>query len=90
MDTCHAGHLRSRLSAGQRAQIQQARPQQCYSFQRISAAPDFMHQKADYTSLLLGRDTLRVVGSSVANSLSSANTEASVTLLRRVLLPALV
>lgn len=45
---------------------------------------------AVHTSLLLGRDTLRVVGSRVANSLSSASTEASVTLLSSVLLPALV
>ena len=42
------------------------------------------------TCLELGKETLRVVGSSVANSLSSATTAASVRLFRRVLLPALV
>ena len=59
--------------------------------QLILAAPNFVHEGADCTPLYCwGETPLRVVGSSVANSLSSANTEASVTLLRSVLLPALV
>ncbi len=42
------------------------------------------------TCLVLGKQTLRVVGSSVANSLSSATTVAAVRLFRSVLLPAFV